>query len=577
MMKNFLRKFFVALFLFVAIFPQNFSALTWQEFFNRPRHGNLQKLVPAGHWVYDAIDDIFFDCGKNTFATQSAPLAIAELQLYLKEIEYDALSDYAKKQYDRVFHYFEGDRMLFSSSVISFGANMLITPELYYKSNDEIKRTDRYYFKDNILSLPVYFSITDYIFMESYFSFGKNYWAAQSSDNYFNMPINFNGKTSAWEAAEFDWPRTAYLSFGIPFKDTAFFNFKFGRGSKSIGNTQFGSIIMSPDFETDFYSQISFFAPNIKYTLDLTQVDTEKYMYSHRIEFRLFKKLNVTLLESAYVAAPFELKYLNPLMVLHAFSPWHLYPENDLRACAYIAAALDFTPTKYWHVYALYAQNEITAPSETNAALPNSMGWQAGIKTTIPLKTGALKSGIEAIYTMPWLYIKHTPDNSLVRLKHQETKPTGSPSVVTSWMGTSFGPDTIAVSLRAGYEVPTKWSAFFSYNFLIQGSNAFSDNVFVNKNGYKKDISKEDENYYPDTLPNKEEGEKKAAWITAFHGPEPAQFTNRFTVESSYIFTSHFSAAAKLSYAFIFNNRNILNNTQHGVELALSGTFKLFD
>lgn len=533
---------------------------------------NSQKLVPAGHWVYDAINDIFLDVGKVSFSTQSAPLSVAELKTYMEEIDYQTLSKYGKAQYNQVFSYFENETVMLASGLISMGGNIIVTPELYYRNNEEIQKQDRYFFKDNFLSLPIFFSAADNIYIESDFSFGKNYWAAQSIDNYFNMPINFNGKSSAWDAADFDWPRTVYLSAGVPIMDKSVLNFKLGRASQSIGNTQTGSIIFSQNFETDFFSQVSFFSPDIKYTLDVTQVNVNEYMYSHRIQFRFFKKLQISFLENAYIVAPFELRYLNPFMVLHSFAFWNDYVSSyefsGAQTCAFIGYNIDFTPIKNLRIYALFAQNEFLAPSETDNSFPNSLGAQLGIETIFPMHDfgGSFRGGIESVYTLPWLYIKHTPENSLASIKYQETT-FGSNTLVTSWIGTPFGPDTLAVSLKAGYEMPSKWSAYFGYQFLAQGSNAFADNVFT-KNGKKKNTVSN----YPATT--KEDSE--ANWITAFHGPNPAQFTNRFSAEGTYNFTENISAAAKTSYVIVFNNKNIEDNTHHGIEMSVSFSVRVF-
>lgn len=571
-MKKFLRKFFLT-FLISSFFLLQANSL---DFF-RKVPVNSQKLIPAGHWVYDAIAEIFLDAGEVSFATQSAPLSISELKSYLYEINFKSLSSYAKSQYNRVFDFFETETSFVKSGLIDFGGNIIVTAELYPKSNEKIRRQDRYFYKGNFLSLPAFLSVADNIYIESDFSFGKNYWASQAISNYFNLPINFDGVSSAWAAAEYDWPRTAYLSIGFPILSESVFNFRFGRGFQSIGNTQNGSILLSQNFETDFYSQLSFFSPNIKYTLDVTQVDVLQYMYSHKMEFRFFDKLALTLFEHAYVAAPFELRYLNPFMVLHGFSFWHSYEQGDEQTCAYIGANVDFTPIKNLRLYVLYAQNEIRAPDETDMTLPDSYGVQVGAETVFPLRNGALKGGVEAMYASPWLYIKHTPDNSLVRIKRQEVSLLhGKP--VTSWMGTPFGPDSIAASIKVGYEIPAKWSVFLDYLFLAQGSNSFADLVFV-KDNEKKDILTDP--YYPATIGG-QEGTEKAGWDSAYHGPDPAQVSHRITVQGDYLFSRNISTSAKISYSFVYDNRDIYEPShidsimQHGLEISLSGTFKLF-
>lgn len=550
-----------------------------------------QKLVPSGHWAYTAINEIFLDAGR-TALVQSAPLSVGELKFYLEEVDYNALSEYARTQYDRVLDYFKGERKLISSSVISMGIGASITPEVYARSNDNIDWSHRYFFKDRFFAFPVFMSVTDYVYIESDFMLGRNYWSLHNNqrwknqngtvttwtdDNntYFNSNSPFNFNSRFVESFEFDWPRTAYLSIGAKVKDKPFFNFQLGRGSSSIGHTQNGSLVLSENFETDGYIQFSFFSPNIRYTLNVTQADTKKYLYTHRMDFRLFKKLQFSVLEGTYVNSPFELRYLNPFMIIHSFSNWNR--DDGDKVCAYLAFAVDYTPVKYLRLYVLYAQNEMRGLVESgHSTEPNSLGFQAGAETTIPYRKGAWKVGLEGVYTMPWLYIKSSPDASLVTFKHQEhgAGPGSDRNDVTSWIGTPFGPDSVGGSLKFGYEAPGKWTLFLNYLFLAQGPNAFADDLFY-LNGKRRNPDPTNKgnsnNYYPTDLPTAA-GEKEAERVAPSGTP---QFTNRIMIEGTYYFTPKISLSGKIGYIIILNRFNESDNTQHGVEFAISVSFKL--
>lgn len=552
-----------------------------------------ERILPAEHWAYGAANDIFIESGK-TALMQSAPLSVAEMQTYLDEIEYESLSQYGKAQYDRIQEYFKGEKTVISSGVISMGGNIIITPEIYARSNDNIDWSHSYYYKNRFITFPIFMSVTDYVHIETDLFAGRNYWAIHNK-KYWNSP---NAAGGAWDASwsdgrnsffnlnlpnqfdsgifdsiEFDWPRNAYISVGAPMNGKHFFNFTLGRGAMSIGQTQTGSILISDNFESDAYSKLSFFSPNIKYVLNVSQTDTNKYLYLHKFDFRVFKKLQISFIEGTYVNGPFEFRYLNPFMVIHSLSNWSRGLDD---ACAYMGFALDYVPIKNLRVYGLYAQTEARGPVERNfTTQPNGMGVQLGIETTVPMDKGAWKAGIEGVYTMPWLYIRPTPNSSMVTFKHTEhgARPDGDRDEITSWIGTPFGPDSIAGSVKFGYAVPEKWSAFISYLFLAQGENAFADILFYNKDGNRRSGGSGSDAYYPSSLANESEGERKANMSTP---SGTAQFTNRIILEGSYYFNKQFSLSGKLGYAIISNRYNIKGNTQHGVEVAISGTYKIF-
>ena len=176
-----------------------------------------QKLVPAGHWVLDAVNDIFLESGRSAFI-YTAPLSVAELKLYMEDVDRDALSPHGHRQYERVLDWCDEHGLSFTSRAVTEGVGITVTPELYYRSNPEIDWSFLYHFRDNFFSFPLYFSVADYAYFDADFFLGRNYWSIhRASNNWHNAPINFD-KTIA-EAFEFDWPQVAYASFGVPIKE----------------------------------------------------------------------------------------------------------------------------------------------------------------------------------------------------------------------------------------------------------------------------------------------------------------------------------------------------------------------
>ena len=63
-------------------------------------YGNKQ-LIPANHWIYDAIYTLSMEDKRITFA-DTAPLSVEELNSYLVNVNYDQLSENGKLLYGRI-------------------------------------------------------------------------------------------------------------------------------------------------------------------------------------------------------------------------------------------------------------------------------------------------------------------------------------------------------------------------------------------------------------------------------------------------------------------------------------------
>nr|MBQ2234603.1 hypothetical protein [Treponema sp.] len=66
---------------------------------------NSQQLIPAGHWIYDALYSLNSEEGRLSIA-DNAPLPVSEIQMYFEQINYDNLSDSGKDLYNKVEEYF---------------------------------------------------------------------------------------------------------------------------------------------------------------------------------------------------------------------------------------------------------------------------------------------------------------------------------------------------------------------------------------------------------------------------------------------------------------------------------------
>lgn len=540
-------------------------------------------LVPAGSWVYDYMLSVAHECGEVSFA-QCAPLSVEELKSYLLELDTSKLSSAGRRQYHDLMSYFtDNSRFMVNTGAIALSGEVKFTPELYYKSNEDIDWSFRYFYKDNILSAPVIIDTANTFTIETDLFLGKNYWAIKDSGNWTNLQLDSNDM-------EFLWPKTAYLSVGHKIFGKSCFNFQIGKGGMSIGDSETGSVILSPDFETEGYAQLSFYSPQIRYTGDVIQVDVNRYLYLHRVDLRPFKCIQLGTIEGTYINAPFEIRYLNPLMIMHSTTPWIGYDDynetaadgkekyyGESRVCAYLAFTLDWAITKNVRMFGLFAQNEIQMPGEKDSLrgkmFPDGIGGQLGFEVKIPVKTeGYWYAGMEGLYTTPWLYIKHDADWSLYRRRYDNLMHTAWP--INTWIGTQFGPDTIAGQIRGGYEKPGEWKLEGLYRFAVQGENSF--NLFNNPDGTTTAVDGH-YHYYP-----------VAGYDSGYYTADEAialaeettptgipQYTHRIQVQGSYKVLQWLEVSGRTGYAFIANCNHIEGNFQHGIEFAVSASFTL--
>lgn len=101
------------------------------------------------------------------------------------------------------------------------------------------------------------------------------------------------------------------------------------------------------------------------------------------------------MVEGSLVHAPFELRFLNPLMIMHSFAGWTEYvtPEENERYaeghfCAIMSFTFDFTPIKNLRIYGIYNQIEMQLGGEKKSYIgqsyPDSIGGQLGVEFIIP-------------------------------------------------------------------------------------------------------------------------------------------------------------------------------------------------
>lgn len=538
------------------------------------------QCIQEGHWVYDALYLLGAET-KNSGLYETVPLTVGELKFHFKEIEYESLSESGKYLYDQVKEFLYKDGNLFSRlgkniEEFKLGLNVRVNPELMYKSNPDIDWSYNYFYTDRLLTVPIFLGFSDYFAIQLDPFLGKNYAAMHKYWNFTNIPLGF-------EDLEFHIPDYAVAATGIYF-DQWGVDLKVGRKGMTIGNTKTGSIILNNTFETDFYVQLNVFTRYAKYDMDVFQINPFKYLYLHQITFRPAKYFEIQLFEGSLLNSSFELRYLNPLMIMHSFASWTdygMYTDqnilswyNESNFCAYFGLLINYTPFKNVRFYGLFSQNEIQAPNEQQFN-PDSIGIQVGTEVTVPaFDKGYWCINTEFVYTSPFLYIKQAPQWSLYRVRIDNQNRSEGP--IKSWIGTPFGPDCFAAQMSFGYKKQNKWEAEIGYILTIHGENNFG--IFD---------SEPDENgiyhYYPYT--HYWEAINKNDYLGVLKAYEEAtnmwmsgiqEFKNQLILKGEYFFLNNLSLSGQIIYTFSNNNKNILGRFEQGIELSFAAKYRLF-
>ncbi len=521
-----------------------------------------QELITAGSPVYDKATAVFLESGLWNFA-DSVPVTIEELKFYLSEVDYDSLSESGRTSYDSIQSYFGEENISFDSDIFNIGFEPSLSLEGYYKNNDDIAWVFDKYSRKPLVDLPLTLNASKYFTIMCDLYLWQNRCQMLKKDNYVNVPLSSN-------QFNLNFPTTAYFSTGTKVTDGFGVSFQTGLAETSVGRTLSGSVIRSEYMTGATYAQLSAYSHKIKYSASITQLNTERYFYMHKLEARPHKSLTISAIEGQLCAKPMELRFMNPLTIFHGFAPWNDYSEDDdMYTSAFMGLKLSWVPVKYLRFYGLFAMTQYQTPYEKSSwgdsLTPNGLGGQAGLESYIPAKGGYFHWGIEGYYAQPYLYLKPSPNSSMVRTY---TESIGEQDPIYEWIGSPFGPDSIAGTAVAGYEVPEKWSVTAKYLFLVQGELA-DDSIFRNAGWMDETLDWYAlQNPYSDTANNWKGYPHTAKERDQTTPTGTPQYNHRISVKMTLNPTNWMELVAQPSYVIIFNNGHIKHEKDHGFEIA---------
>ncbi|MDR2485574.1 MAG: hypothetical protein LBD55_09285 [Treponema sp.] len=525
-----------------------------------------QKAVYPGEWLYDALTALALEQGL-VFFTGSA-LTIAQVELMLAEIDELSLSSSGMALYEQVHNCLAAPPLFsYTAGALALNIDPALQPEFYFKTNERLAWNHKPGGRLPFLSLPADISLSSYITLESDLYLGENRMLSNAHDNYANFP--FDKTLDGVQSIDTNFPKRAYLSAGVPLWKQSGINFRIGIGDDAYGRTKTGSIILSDSMKGVNYANLTFYSPVIRYSTDIKQLEVNKYLYLHYFQMQFFNRLSIALVEGVMVNAPFELRYLNPMMIFHGFSAWEDYggynegigeeglSEYNSRVGSLGGLIIEARPWRYSRIYGLAAMNEFEIPGiegGDDSTVPNSLAFQLGCETYIPVSAGYWTFGLEGVYTYPYMYILSNKNWSFYRESNEVSNPP-----IRDWVGTLFGPDSIAGTLWAGYRHISGWSASLAFLMLVQGENS-GTGIFDVPDKAHYPFDKPDKGYYPKTPE-----EAGAATPTG----TPA-YTYHISASGEWRPSKWLRVSLQTGYKIIQNAGHNENRLEHGFEMSLS-------
>lgn len=535
-----------------------------------------QTLLKSRHWIYDSLQVLEQECGLVQFSDQS-PISLNQVKAMLGEIDYDALSEAGKVHYDNIAEYMNDSSCSVNASILQVRAEPALNLEGYVKTNKNVRWFYDRFEKRHFLEAPVTIGVGDYAAFYADIFAGINKSAANDSDTYFNVPYNPKN-------FDVNFPHDAYGSVGYAFTDTVGFNVRVTNMSQSFGRAETGSVIQA-EYLTDATSAaLTFYSPIAQYTGSITQYNNRRYLYAHKVDARIGKKVQLSFMEAALPYGGMDLRFFNPMMFLHNYASWLDYEAEGSDVGSFFGIKANIAPVKHLRVFALWSMTQFQLPvelSEDNTDkdnyVPNAMGVQLGLESYIPLQKGHLHFNLEGYYAQPYLYINSSPNWSFVRTSSESNS--GSKDFY-DWIGTRYGPDTVAASFHASYEVPKKWSAGFKYLFLARGE--FSEPGIFSKIGWgPRVLNVNDANMknwiYPFTVDSSGNTQFSSKYKNGRNLAAPTgtpEFVNVLTFYGSYSLNEWLDFMTQPSFAVILNSGHEKGKTEFSFEFVLGARIK---
>ncbi len=494
---------------FIVIFLLLFGAIsfTFACDISNEIESNNAKIFALDSSVYDDMDALYSLCNMVRPST-NRPWSVAETKLILSRIDTKALEGYSLKLYNKILAQIEDNMKWHPADDLGITVGLDVSLEAYAHSNTdsfvtetdwehsydarksllrlfvELTGRDNFYFttdihwryrradKDDRYGFNAGTSVASYSTGGGYNLYlidWSKYFASQFTTNFFTDTKHFS----------FIWPRRAVFSFG-----GSNWNFSYNRDLLSLGNANFGNLLVDDHTFSDF-TKLSFFGNTYKFdsvfiflnpcisTKDNTANTDGRIYLIHTLQFRIANRISFTVSENVvYKYTSLDLTFFNPAFIYH-----NLNNRTMFNALAYI----DFNALlfKGLELYGQFVLDQAQAPNESGRE-SNANGFLVGLKYSKEIKDGILGIYVEYVKTMPLLYRRDIVDFVRVTRYYVHEAPIENVYHLPffDYVGFPYGGDCRVLEIKASYSSINDWDASVFSRFAQKGEV----NIFYSHN-----------------------------------------------------------------------------------------------
>ncbi len=452
---------------------------------------NLQKIYPADDKIIEWLRAVLNEQGRAPLFA-SGPYSGSEIRGNLERVERAALSAPGRALYDRIEAAL-APAPRFEQTLpdgrfgIGLRPGLEVNLETYMQSAaGQTAWLYGYERRRPLLSIPLEvwvlssaYASMDLTLRKNYYSFDdymtRELWESLRDDDGGQReppdtpnPDPRSNFPSRFEALDPQFPFRSFVAVGGDY-----WGAQFGRDVIAWGPGRSGTLVVSDYADYHEALRLSTFFERFKYSYfwinapgittdengsanDIQGRRRERNYIGHRIEFRPTERLNLAANEVYLIAKEsMELRYLHPIMLFHN----HFIRKRDSSIIA--GFEFDFALAPRWRLYGEYAFNSLMLEALHGGNVeddPNAWGALVGLDTRFPKRKGYVVSGLEAVYTNPWLYTHNQHYTSLTHSRRLQTEHIGTRDVtVEKPLGYWAGPDFVGLFLTLGYERPAEF------------------------------------------------------------------------------------------------------------------------
>ena len=414
----------------------------------------------------------------STPPSLTSPMTYSELSLVLDMIDADALSGDLLDEYRALRRSIADEPGPEPTGSVGIEA----TVEAYLQTSGD-PGAWRHWYPDRrpVLSIPMRAWPVPHLYVEFDLDWRKNYpffpgtaFETVEPNPVSNIPVNLL-------VTDVQFPFRALVSLG-----GERWSVQFGRSLVSLGSGVSGSLLLSDHVDYHDFLMASVFGRLFTYRalyLDLEAWRTaaipvdDRMFFAHRIEMRPFPWLSLAANDAfIYAERPIELRYFNPLMLMHN---WFVPRFGN----SLLSFELAVRPLRGVEVYAHLAieqlQNEVERQRGYADDEPEAFGYLAGIEYSQPVRLGGqpagwLTVGTEWVLLDPWMYLGRTDLNTFSyrrRVQAEHVLPVGAKVLVEKSLGYPAGPDYYEILLHGRLDLLSRYSVGFEARYGAKGEN----------------------------------------------------------------------------------------------------------